>query len=173
MDILPRLKGAFFYSEYVREGLGMTMFLEDGTIYCDAKLGRQFESETGSISSAMVFGIMDVMMWYSTFVNTGRVCLTRKAAVDHLKPLEADKPYKAIAKFQGTDGRDVRVLAYITDESDEVCAEADAVFRESKEITPQRMMKGLDFTGASDEMKQFFQSLLDKRICEGEGPDPV
>jgi len=144
----------------------MEMFLEGGSIYCDVKLGPQFESETGSILSAMAFGIMDVMMWYSTLVNTGRICLTRKAAVDIFKSLEADKPYRAVSRFLGIDGRDVRVLAYIADESSEVYAETNAVFRESKGITPERIMKGLDFTGTSDEMKQFFESLLGGRICE-------
>ena len=166
MDVLPRLKRDFFCNRSVREGLGLEMSLEDRTIYCDVSLGRQFESETGSILSAMAFGIMDVMMWYSILVNTGKICLTRKAAVDVLKPLEAGRPYKATARFLGIDGRDVRVLAHITDDSDEVCAEADGVFRESKTITPQRIMKGLDFTGTSDEMKQFFQSLLNPHAAK-------
>jgi acyl-coenzyme A thioesterase PaaI-like protein len=160
METLPSHKKSFFVSPERLDGLRLKMMWDGDKIRCDLRLDERFENETGTVLSGILFGIMDVMMWCAILVNTGKICVTRTVKADFVAPVEPDKPYKATSQFIRIEGRDVHVAAYIKDDSGNICATVDAIFRENKEIRLEEAMERLDFSGISPKVKQFFQSLL-------------
>jgi acyl-coenzyme A thioesterase PaaI-like protein len=160
MEILPSYKKSFFASRERPDGLGLTIMKDRDTIHCDVRLDDRFNNEAGVVSSGILFGIMDVMMWCAVLMSTGKVCVTRRVSVDFAAPVESRNPYKATGRFIRTAGKDLFAAAYLKDVSGNTCASVDAVFRESNEVSLDQVMEHLDFSGISTEVKAFFQSLL-------------
>jgi acyl-coenzyme A thioesterase PaaI-like protein len=160
METLPSYDKSFFVSPKRLDGLRLKMMWDGDRIYCDLRLNERFENETGTVLSGILFGIMDVMMWCAILMNTGKICVTHKVKVDFVVPVELDKSYKATSQFIRIEGRDVHVTADIKDDSGNLCAMVDAIFRENQELSLKEAIERLDFSGISPKVKEFFQSLL-------------
>ncbi len=160
MSILPVYPTSFFASEKRKEGMQLTIRYEDGVVYTNMNLDSRFEGYKGVIHGGMVFGVLDVLIWYSILLETRRICMTRKTEMEFLKPVLCGMPYRAEARVVAVEDRDVIAFAWVQDEHGEHYAEVKAIFREAKGLNVSDFVNSFDFSHSSPEIKEFFYSLI-------------
>jgi acyl-coenzyme A thioesterase PaaI-like protein len=156
MSLLPAFKQPFAGLER-SEQQKIRVHLRHDTVCTDIVVGRAYEGYENVAFGGMVFGILDVLMWYAIFMSTKKVCMTRKTDMDFLRPVICGRPYHGQGKLLRVEERDVWATAWIEDANHERCAEATALFREAKALEYDRFVDRFDFTDVSPEIKEFFR----------------
>ena len=159
MEILPVYKGSFFCDLNREDGLRLTMMYEKGLVFCNLSVDTRFEGYTGVLHGGMIFGILDVIIWYVIFMETKKICMTRHVGMDFTKPVMCNAPYVAKGRLVKVKGKDFHASAWVEDENGECCARVDAVFREGRDISVDDFLTRLDFSKTSPEIKEYFWSL--------------
>ncbi len=162
MSILPVYLQSFFTSKERPDGMGLTLRHENGAVYTDMLLDSRFEGYQGVVHGGMVFGILDVIMWYTILLNTRKICMTRKTEMEFLKPVLCNEPYRAEAQMVGVEEKDVLVSAWIQNAEGERYAEVSGLFREAKGLDIAEFVDQFNFRETSPEIRDFFYSLIDK-----------
>lgn len=157
---LPVYRDSFFCGTERPDGLGLTMTYENHSVLCDLFVDTRFEGYTDVLHGGMVFGIMDVMIWYAIFMETKKICMTRKTETEFLKPVMCDTHYTAKARFLYIDERDVYAEAWIENENGEICAKVNALFREARDMPADDFINRFDFSITTPEIRDHFLSLL-------------
>ncbi len=156
MTRLPAYRKSFFTGRDRPDGLRLELHYASGLVYSDITVDRAFEGYENVVHGGMLFGILDVIMWYAILMETKKICMTRKTETEFLKPVVCGAPHRAQARFLRIEGRDVWVSSWIEDADKERCVEVTALFREPKGIDRERLLSKLDFTGVSPEIREFF-----------------
>jgi acyl-coenzyme A thioesterase PaaI-like protein len=159
MEILPTYRGSFFCDLNRKDGLKLKMMYEKGLVSCNFFIDTKFEGYTGVLHGGMIFGILDVIIWYVIFMETKKICMTRHIEMDFLKPVMCNSPYVAKGRLVKVKGKDFHASAWVEDARGECHAKVDAVFREGRDITADDFLDRLDFTQASPEIREYFLSL--------------
>ena len=159
MEILPTYKGSFFCDLNREDGLKLKMMYEKGLVFCKLSVGTRFEGYTGVLHGGMIFGILDVIIWYVIFMETKKICMTRHIEMDFLKPVMCNSSYVAKGKLLKVKGKDFHASAWVEDEKGECYAKVDAVFREGRDITADDFLERIDFSQTSPETREYFLSL--------------
>ncbi len=162
MDILPVYKDSFFCGLERNDGLQLKMMYGEGIVCCDVNIDNRFQGYSDVLHGGMIFGILDVIIWYAIFMGTKKIAMTRHTEMDFLKPVMCNTPYVAKGKFLNIEERDIFATAWIADQNGEICARVNAIFREAKDISVERFINQYDFSRTSPEIKQHFYSLLDE-----------
>jgi acyl-coenzyme A thioesterase PaaI-like protein len=157
---LPVYRDSFFCGTERPDGLELTMTYENRLVQCDVFVDTRFEGYTDVLHGGMVFGIMDVMIWYAIFMETRKICMTRKTETEFLKPVMCNIHYTAKARFLYIDERDVHAEAWIENENGEICAKVNALFREARDLPASDFINRFDFTITTPEIRDHFLSLL-------------
>lgn len=158
MSLLPADRGSFFGGLQSPEGPSMHLYFSKGMVYTDITPGQAFEGYENVVFGGMLFGVLDVVMWYAIFVTTKKICMTRKTDMDFFKPVLCGKPYRAQGKLLRIEERDVWATAWVEDEAKVRCAQVTALFREAKGLDRVRFMTRFDFTGVSPRIRDIFLS---------------
>jgi acyl-coenzyme A thioesterase PaaI-like protein len=140
------------------DGLQLKVRYRKGLVYTDVVVSDAFQGYEGVVHGGMLFGILDVLMWYVIFIEARRVCMTRKSDMDFFKPVLCDKTYRAQGKLLRIEERDVWATGWIEGPDRERCAQITALFREAKGVLYEDVIKRMDFTGVSARMKKFLLS---------------
>lgn len=159
--VLPVYRDSFFCGFNRLDGLQLQMMYEKDIVYCDVQLDNRFEGYTDVLHGGIIFGILDVIIWYAIFMATKKICMTRKTEMEFFKPVICGAPYIAKGQFLRIEGRDVHATAWIEDKEGEVCASVNALFREGKDIPVYEFVHKFDFSRTSPSIKRHFMSLLD------------
>ncbi len=157
---LPAYRDSFFCGTQRPEGLELAMTYEDHLVLCDINADKRFEGYKDVLHGGMIFGIMDVMIWYVIFMETKKICMTRKTESEFIMPVMCNTLYRAKARYLSTDDRDVHASAWIETVGGEVCARVNALFREAKDVPVDQFIDRFDFTIADPEVKKHFFSIL-------------
>jgi uncharacterized protein (TIGR00369 family) len=120
----------------------------------------RFEGYKNVVHGGIVFGIMDVIMWYTILLKTRKICMTRKTEMEFLKPVLCNTMYRAEGKLIRVEEKDVLVSACVQDDQGERYAEVNGLFREAKGLDVPEFVDSFDFSLTSPEMKAFFYSLI-------------
>jgi len=160
MGILPVYKDSFFTSPDRKDGLGLNMIYEKGTVYTDMRVDNRFEGYEDVVHGGIIFGILDVIMWWVTFMETKKICMTRKTEMDFFKPVMCNTQYKAKGELLRIEDRDIYASAWVEDQSGECYAKVTGLFREGKDISIPAFIDSFDFSNISPETKEHFLSLL-------------
>ena len=161
MNILPIYKQSFFCKHDRMDGLRLDMIYEDHMVYCDMKIDNPFEGYHDVVHGGMLFGVLDVIMWYIIFMETKKIGMTRKTEMEFFKPVLCNMSYRAAGKFDRIDDRDIYASAWIEDQSGECYAKVTALFREGKDISISDFIRNFDYSRTTPEIKAYFFSLLD------------
>lgn len=156
---LPTYGQSFFLSPTRKDGLQLTMMYEDHRVYTDIFVDRRFEGYTNVVHGGMIFGVLDVILWYIILMETKKMAMTRKVEMEFFKPVMCNKHYKALGKFIKIDKKDIHVSAWIEDKEGEIYTRVNAIFREGKENDMAAFLERLDFSTTAPELKEFFLSL--------------
>ncbi|MGD0232074.1 MAG: PaaI family thioesterase [Syntrophorhabdales bacterium] len=159
MSLLPVYKNSFFASQERLDGMRLEMRYRRGLVYTDMAIGKQFEGYEDVVHGGMLFGVLDVIMWYAIFIETKRICMTRKTDMDFFKPVMCGQTYRAQGKLVRVEERDVWATAWIEDGQKERYAQVSALFREARGLDYARFVSKLDFAGVSAEVKRLFMSV--------------
>jgi uncharacterized protein (TIGR00369 family) len=138
------------------------MMYEDGRVYTDLFVDVRFEGYTNVVHGGMIFGVLDVILWYIILMETKKMAMTRKVEMEFLKPIMCGTHYRAQGKFIKLEKKDIHASAWVEDEHGEVYARVNAIFREGKETNMTAILERLDFGDTSPELKEFFLSLAEK-----------
>jgi uncharacterized protein (TIGR00369 family) len=160
MSILPVYADSFFASKKRPDGMGLDVLYENGVVYTNMLVDTRFEGYKGVVHGGIVFGIMDVIMWYTILLKTRKICMTRKTEMEFLKPVLCNTLYRAEGKLIRVEEKDVLVSAWVQDDQGERYAEVNAVFREGKGLDVSEFVDSLDLSLTSPEIKAFFYSLI-------------
>jgi acyl-coenzyme A thioesterase PaaI-like protein len=160
MNALPVYKASFFLNQKRNDGLRLKVAYETDHVYIDFRIGEQFRSETGSLYNGILFGIMDVLMWYAILIPTGKVCMTRKIDVEFFKPVSCNNLYRAKSKLLSFDEKGYHVTAWIEDSRGQTFTKVTALFKEGKGAKLADIIDDLDFSGTTPEMRKLFDSLI-------------
>jgi acyl-coenzyme A thioesterase PaaI-like protein len=161
--ILPVYKDSFFCGLERQDGLQLKMMYDKGIVYCDVNINNRFEGYTDVLHGGMIFGILDVIIWYAIFMDTKKICMTRHTEMDFLKPVLCNTPYMAKGKFLSIEGRDVFATAWVEDSNGEICARVNALFREAKDIPVEDFVNKFDYSQTPTGIREHFFSILEER----------
>ena len=114
------------------------------------------------VHGGMIFGVLDVILWYIILMETKKMAMTRKVEMEFFKPIMCGTHYRAQGKFIRIEKKDIHASAWVEDENGEVYARVNAIFREGKETNMTAILERLDFGDTSPELKEFFLSLAEK-----------
>jgi len=160
-NVLPAYKNSFFCDPDRKDGLQLKMYHKDGTVYCRFNIANDFEGYRNVLHGGMIFGILDVIIWYIIFMETKKICMTRHVEMEFTKPVMCNSPYVAKGKVVKVKGRNFHAYAWVEDGNGDVCAKVNAVFRESKNLSAGDFIDKMDFSYSSPDMKSYFMSLLE------------
>jgi acyl-coenzyme A thioesterase PaaI-like protein len=158
MSLLPGYRKSFFMGQQRPDGLRLKMKYRKGLVYTDVNVSDAFQGYEGVVHGGMLFGILDVLMWYAIFIEERKVCMTRKTDMDFFKPVLCDKPYRAQGKLLRVEDRDVWATGWIEGGDREKCAQVTALFREAKGVAYQDVVNRMDFTDVSLEVRKLLLS---------------
>lgn len=158
---LPAYKKSFFLSPERPDGLQLQVFHEDGIVYSDLLIDNRFEGYAEVLHGGMIFGILDVIVWYAIVMKTRIVAMTRKAEMEFFKPIMCSTPYRAKAEMLRIEERDIISTAWVEDSRGEVYARLNAVFREAKGLAMDAFIDRFDFSTTTPAIKEYFLSLLE------------
>jgi uncharacterized protein (TIGR00369 family) len=161
---LPAYGQSFFLSPKRKDGLQLTMMYEDSCVYTDFFVDRRFEGYTNVVHGGMIFGVLDVILWYVILMETKKMAMTRKVEMEFFKPIMCGAHYRARGKFIRIEKKDIHASAWVEDEHGEVYSRVNAIFREAKEIDMAAILERLDFSTTAPELKEFFLSLAKEGV---------
>ncbi len=159
---LPVYKDSFFANQRRPDGMRVKVEQEGDVVACDLRLEDRFSSPVGPIYDGLLFGVLDMLIWYVIMVRTGKVCMTRTIDMDFLEPVMAGSDYRAVASLEGVTGRDIRTLAWIEDKAGRRCLVLKALFRESRRGSIEDVLKNLDFSETTQEIRDLFMSFASR-----------
>jgi acyl-coenzyme A thioesterase PaaI-like protein len=160
MSMLPGYRKSLFFSQRREDGLKLRAFYAGDHVYTDFEIDERFQSETISLCNGILFGIVDVLMWYAVMMQAKKICMTRRVNVDFFEPLLCRIPYRAKSRLLDADGKDYYVDAWIEDGGGKICTKVSALFKEGKNINLQEIIGSFDFSEATPEMQEYFHSFI-------------
>lgn len=158
---LPAYKKSFFLSPDREDGLQLQIFHEDGIVYSDFSIDNRFEGYAEVLHGGMIFGILDVIIWYAIVMKTKKIAMTRKAESEFFKPIMCSTPYRAKAQMLRIEDRDIFSTAWVEDAAGDVYARMNALFREGKGLAMDAFIERFDFSTTTPAIKDYFRSLLE------------
>ncbi len=156
---LPTYEKSFFLSPARKDGLQLTMMYENHSVYTDLFVDRRFEGYAEVVHGGMVFGVLDVILWYVILIEAKKMAMTRKVEMEFFKPIMCGKHYKAQGKFIKIDGKNIHATAWVEDKNAEIYARLSGIFREGKGFSLANIIGALNFSHVEPETKEFFLSL--------------
>jgi hypothetical protein len=160
MNTLPVYKASFFLSQKRKDGLRLKVVYAGDHVYIDFQIGDQFQSETDTPYNGILFGIMDVLMWYAILMQTKKLCMTKKINVEFFEPVSCNVPYRAKGKLLGCDEKGFHVTAWIEDSTGHVNIKVTALFKEGRGANLADIINDFDFSETTPEMKELFDSFV-------------
>lgn len=160
---LPAYRQSFFLSPDRKDGLQLQMFYEDGIVYCDVFVDNRFEGYAEVLHGGMIFGILDVIIWYVIFMRSKKIAMTRKVDMEFFKPVLCSTAYRAKGKLTRIEEKNIYASAWIEDASGEVYSRINATFREGKNFDVAAFIDRFDFSTTSPAIKDYFLSLLNTK----------
>jgi uncharacterized protein (TIGR00369 family) len=160
---LPAYRQSFFMSPERPDGLQLQMFYEDGIVYCDMFVDNRFEGYAEVLHGGMIFGVLDVIIWYVIFMRSKKIAMTRKVEMEFMKPVLCSTAYRAKGKLTRIEEKNIYASAWVEDASGEVYARINATFREGKNLDVAAFIDRFDFSTTTPTIKEYFLSILDKK----------
>jgi acyl-coenzyme A thioesterase PaaI-like protein len=157
---LPAYRDSFYCGTERPDGLGLTLTYHNHLVHCDLNVDKRFDGYRNVLHGGMIYGILDVMIWAAIFMETKKICMTRKTDAEFIKPVMCNTLHKAKAQYLYTEDRDFHASAWIETTKGEMCARVDALFREAKDLPLDEFIGRFDFTVADPAIKDHFYSIL-------------
>jgi acyl-coenzyme A thioesterase PaaI-like protein len=159
-SVLPIYRESFFVSPFRDDGLKLEAIYEDHLVWTDMSVDTRYEGYESVVHGALVFGVMDVLIWYVIFMETQKICMTRTAEMEYLKPVMCDTTYRARARVDRVEGRDTYASAWVEDAEGETYARVSVVFREAKGLDYADFVSKLDFRKCEPWVEKHFHAAV-------------
>ena len=163
MGTLPVYKDSFFCGLTRPDGLQLKMVYEKGVVWCDLNITNRFEGYTDVVHGGMLFGILDVIIWYAIFMETKKIGMTRKTDMEFFKPVLCNAHYIAKGRFLYVEDRDIFAEAWVEDDEGKIYAKVTALFREAKDLPVEHFVNKFDYSLTPPEIRDHFHSILEGR----------
>ncbi len=160
---LPAYRQSFFMSPEREDGLQLQMFYQDGAVYCDLLVDTRFEGYSEVLHGGMIFGVLDVIIWYVIFMRSKKIAMTRKVDMEFFKPVMCNSSYRAKGELTKIEDKNIFATAWVEDAAGEVYARLNAIFREGKDFDVAAFIDRFDFSTTTPAIKDYFLSLLDTK----------
>ncbi len=157
MGLLPGYKKCFFCGP-ATGGLALELQYADGAAFCEFTADERFQGYDGMLHGGIVTGILDEVMWWTLFMETGMLAATWKIDVEFRRPILCRNEYRVSGNLVGPVRAAHHLAARIEDASGKTCAAAKGFFRRNKGITLEDLAGHLDFRGVPQEIRSLFHS---------------
>lgn len=157
---LPAYKRSFFLSPEREDGLQLQMHYENGIVYSDLFVDNRFEGYAEVLHGGMIFGVLDVIIWYVIFMRTKKIAMTRKVEMEFFKPVMCNSLYRAKGDLVKIEEKNIFATAWVEDTAGEIYARVNATFREGKDFDVAAFIDRFDFSTTTPDIRDYFQSLL-------------
>lgn len=159
MEPLPRYENCFFCGS---DSKGLHLRIEYSDHACSSSfiIEDSFQGFRGVLHGGIVSGILDEIMWWTVFTETGVLSATWKLEVEFRRTVLCGKAYRAVGKYERMKHGTHHVSACIEDDSGEVCASALGMFRALKDTDTEEFFRNLDFSESSEQVESFLRSRL-------------
>jgi acyl-coenzyme A thioesterase PaaI-like protein len=161
MNTLPNYKASFFMSQKRKDGLKLRVMYAGDHVYTDFHIDEHFRSETDSIYNGILFGIMDVLMWYAIMMQTKKICMTKKIDIEFFEPVSCNVPFRAKSRLISHERKNFHVEAWIEDSNGRIYTKVTALFREGRGMNIAKIINNFDFSETTPEMKELFNSFIE------------
>lgn len=154
---MPTYDTCFFCG---RDSNGLHLKIEYADNICSSSfvIDGSFQGFRGVLHGGIVSGILDEIMWWAVFMETGLICATWKIDVEFRRTILCGKAYKAVGRCERVRHGTYHVSASIEDDSGQVCAAAVGLFRELKDADNEAFFRSLDFSQSSKQMESLLRS---------------
>lgn len=166
MERLPRYENCFFCGP---DSKGLRLRIEYGDHACSSNfvVDDLFQGFRGVLHGGIVSGILDEIMWWAVFMETGILSATWKLDVEFRKTVLCGKAYRAVGIYERAKHGNYHVSARIEDDSGTICASALGIFRGLKETDEGEFFRNLDFSESSEKVESLLRSRLKKANPDG------
>jgi len=168
MSLLPSYTDCFFCGPH-GDGLRMRIQCKDGTVFSDFVLDPKFQGYDNLAHGGIVTGILDEVMWWTIFVLTGRITVTRKMETEFLMPVRCGAPYRVTTELLQQRHGNMYISGVIEGSDGKAVTRANALFRTAKHTTPGELAAKLDFSRTSHEIRERLLAALKGRERDGQG----
>ncbi|MCX8021811.1 MAG: PaaI family thioesterase [Syntrophorhabdaceae bacterium] len=155
--LLPGYKKCFFCGP-ATGGLSLHIRYEGGCTYCEFFPEERFQGYQGMLHGGIVSGILDEVMWWALFVETGKVCVTWKLEVKFKRPVVCGERHIASGRLVKNSGGTYILEGSIKDDRGEECALGQGYFKVFKGPSIRDIVEYLDFRGVQGEIRDIFKS---------------
>ena len=159
MELLPSYGKCFFCGRNSK-GLHLRIEYAEAVCSCDFVTDDTFQGFHGVLHGGILSGVLDEIMWWTVFMETGAICVTWKMHVEFRKTVFCGKAYRAVGRYQSVDRGNYHVSGSIEDDSGKICTTAVGVFREPRDANKDDFFRNLDFSESSKEVKSLLRSRL-------------
>ncbi len=153
MNFLPSYTDCFFCGPH-GDGLKMRIQVKDGEVFSDFLLDPKFQGYDNLAHGGIVTGILDEVMWWTIFVLTGKITVTRKMETEYLTPVRCGLHYKVTATLTQQRHGNVYISGVIVDREGKTVTRANGLFRAAKHTTVDELAAKLDFSRTSPDIKE-------------------
>lgn len=142
----------------------MHLRIEYGDHVCSSNfvVDDLFQGFRGILHGGIVSGILDEIMWWAVFMETGVLSATWKLDVEFRRTVLCGKAYRAVGIYERKKHGNYHVSARIEDDSGEICASALGIFRGLKGTDNEEFFHNLDFSESSENVESLLRSRLKK-----------
>jgi len=110
-------------------GLGMKFYSDGTSVVSWVRVSAHLCGWDNLVHGGVVSTMLDEIMSWTLIHLLGKYILTKRIAVDFLKPLYVDTPLRAEGRIKETHGgREALVEGFITDEKRGLCARSTGTF---------------------------------------------
>ena len=155
MGLLPGYKKCFFCGP-ATGGLALELQYAERAAFCEFTAQEKFQGYDGMLHGGIVTGILDEVMWWTVFMETGLLTATWKIDVEFRRPVVCKNSYRVSGQFIGPVRGAHHLSGRIEDGSGRTCATANGFFRRTRGISLEELTKHLDFRGVPPEIRSLF-----------------
>ncbi len=168
MSVLPSYTDCFFCGQH-GDGLKMKIQTNEGQVFSEFVLDSKFQGWDNLAHGGIVTGVLDEVMWWTIFVLTGKITVTRKMETEYLTPLLCGISYRVSTKLLQERHGNVYVSGLIEDSEGKTVTRGTGLFRIAKHTTPDELAAKLDFSRTSADLREKLLAALNAQEKAAEG----
>ena len=125
-------EACFFCGRDNESGLKLIFYHDDeaGEVFTDYTPESQFCGQGEVFHGGMQMGLLDEVMWWAGYVETGiKEAVTVTASFRFLRPVYIGKPIRAACRVKSFDGKTIKLKGRIINPQGQVCTTISGQYR--------------------------------------------
>ncbi|UCC66585.1 MAG: PaaI family thioesterase [Deltaproteobacteria bacterium] len=158
MEKIPSYKPCFFCGKENPYGLQLNLFAEGEEIRSEFQVAERYCGLQGFIHGAILFGVLDEVMWWAASWQQSSACLTVEMTVRYRRPAPIDRRYQASARVAEDRNRVIKVVGEIKElTSMEICVTGKGKYYLLTGERNREIISSMDFSRCSPQTRSKYE----------------